>query len=110
MLLLTPAFSGVAKPTDPESIRIVISENLSRFVECYDAKQFGPDIRVVLNWDIADNGVVKAAKVQSTTRKQLDLEKCLLSVLTRLKFPNPPKGDVTNVSYPFVFSANQPNK
>ncbi|MCB0369737.1 MAG: AgmX/PglI C-terminal domain-containing protein, partial [Bdellovibrionales bacterium] len=59
--------------------------------------------KVVLKWDIVNNGIAKDVRVVSSTLGSAEIEKCIAERLATIIFPDPPKGTTAEVVYPFVF-------
>ena len=49
-------------------------------------------------------GLVKSARIKSTTMTSKPLEECVLAAMKTLKFPAPLGGGEIVVTYPFAFS------
>lgn len=93
---------------DKEAIRRVIREHLREIRNCYERElQRTPDLygKIVLQWDIGEFGRVEDARVKSNEIGNNDVANCVISRLRTWKFPDPPKGVVGRVVYPFVFSS-----
>lgn len=108
--ILFPMFSMADNKVGREEIKGKIKENLSSFKECYtEGLKANPKIggKVVLDWDVDETGSVKRADVKSSTMKDPAVENCIVDKLKAMKFPPAPSGQMVNVSYPFVFSANK---
>lgn len=108
--ILLPLFSMADNKVGREEIRGKIKENLSSFKDCYtEGLKANPKIggKVVLDWDVDETGSVKRADVKSTTMKDATVENCMVDKLKAIKFPPAPTGQIVNVFYPFVFSANK---
>ena len=99
-------FSGVI---DREAIRRVIQMNKGAIKGCYDLalnrneKLYG---KLVLHWDIEEDGKVARSGVVENTLKDKLMVRCILNRLKLWKFPLPPRGQIGRVvGYPFVFTA-----
>lgn len=98
----------IAGSIDREAIRRVIQANKSAIRFCYDsALQRDRDLfgKLVLEWDIAEQGRVTRAVVKSSTLNNNSVANCIIKKLKTWKFPEPPPNQVAVVSYPFVFTA-----
>lgn len=101
------AFTGTI---DREAIRRVIIEHMREIKGCYErALNRDPGLhgKVVLSWVIGDRGRVRSAGVASTTMNSSEVEQCMASRLRTWIFPEPPAGQEAEVTYPFVFTAQQ---
>lgn len=95
---------------DREAIRRVINENLRQIRACYERglnRDPGLHGKVILSWTIGARGIVTQAGVASTTMNNSEVEKCFVSRLKTWRFPEPPVGQEADVTYPFVFAAQQ---
>lgn len=104
------SFAEQEPKIDREEVRQVIRKNLKSIKTCYtDGLKNNPNIegKVVIEWDIANDGSVSKAGVKSSALKDEAVENCIVDKVKALKFPAPPTGNVANISYPFVFSKNK---
>jgi TonB family protein len=91
-----------------QDIGDTVKHHIPEVKACYDevlrknAKLTG---KVVLQWDIDENGNAVGAKVKSSDIKDSTLQKCLLRHLKTWHFSKAPKGVIGRVVYPFVFTA-----
>jgi pSer/pThr/pTyr-binding forkhead associated (FHA) protein/outer membrane biosynthesis protein TonB len=100
---------------DKEAVRRRIKHNLNLIRGCYNQElnrldktgRRGLEGKVVLKWDIIDNGVAKNVRVSSSTLGNSIIEKCIAERLATIVFPDPPDGTMAEVSYPFVFKNEQ---
>jgi outer membrane biosynthesis protein TonB len=98
-------FSG---SIDKEAIRRVVQANIKQIRACYerglnkDPSLYG---KLVIQWTIGAGGVVTAAGIKSSTIESAEVASCAVARLRSWKFPEPPAGEVADVSYPFVFQA-----
>lgn len=98
----------IAASLDKEGIRRVVQSNLSQIRACYDlALQRNPDLygKIVIQWDIGEQGRVLSASVQSSTLPSREVGECIVRRLKTWRFPEPPQDMIGAVSYPFVFTA-----
>jgi hypothetical protein len=94
----------------PEEVRSKIKQNVSSFKDCYiEALKTNSKLggKVVLDWDVDEKGLVKRAVVKLTTMKSTEVENCMVDKLKAITFSPAPAGQVINVTYPFVFSADK---
>lgn len=100
---------------DKEAIRRRIKHNLNLIRGCYNQElnrldKSGRRVlegKVVLKWDIVDNGVAKNVRVSSTTLNNGAIERCIAERMATIVFPDPPVGATAEVSYPFIFKNEQ---
>ena len=92
---------------DPEVIRRVVRRHTSETRHCYEqALRSRPDLegRVEAQFIIDPRGAVTAASLRSSTIAHSEVEACVLNVVRRMTFPATPHGNISIVSYPWVFS------
>lgn len=92
---------------EPEQIRAVVEPHSNEFSTCYisrvgDRRWLGG--KVQLKWELDDSGAVRSVHVNENDLGAWPVEKCLLAVARRLKFP-PPRGGATDFTVPLEFSA-----
>lgn len=93
---------------DKEAIRRVIREHIREIRSCYERElQRSPDLygKLVLEWDIEDEGRVSRVAVKSNALGNDSVAGCIMNRLKQWKFPDPPKDQIGRVVYPFVFSS-----
>lgn len=93
---------------DKEAIRRVIMANLRIIRACYE-KQLNrhPDLygKLILSWDIGEQGRVVATRVKSNELGNREVADCITEKLKTWRFPEPPANQVVVVeAYPFFFS------
>ena len=94
---------------DREAIRAVIRNNIKLFESCYKKSlQENPKAhgKVELRWTVTEGGKAQNVKVAKSSISDESLHNCMMGELAKLKFPEPPAGQVAEVSYPFVFAGN----
>lgn len=92
---------------DKEAIRRVIRANLTAIQKCYERElNRTPDLvgKLVIEWDIGEQGVVLRTGVRSNELGSREVANCLMARLKTWRFPEPPANEVVTVAYPFVFS------
>lgn len=92
---------------DKEAIRRVIRANLTAIQKCYERElNRTPDLvgKLVIEWDIGEQGVVLRTGVRSNELGSREVANCLMARLRTWRFPEPPANEVVTVAYPFVFS------
>ncbi|MBN8536014.1 MAG: FHA domain-containing protein [Deltaproteobacteria bacterium] len=96
---------------DKDAVRRRITYNLNLIRGCYNQELNRLDKsgrkslegKVVLKWEIVNNGVAKNVRVSSSTLNNREIEKCIAERLATIVFPDPPKDTTAEVMYPFVF-------
>jgi TonB family protein len=84
----------------------VIHRHLSEVRYCYESAMIRtPDIegKLMTNFTINGQGVVKSAEVKSSTLPDPRLDDCIIRRLATWKFPKPRGGVDVSVTYPFIF-------
>lgn len=92
---------------DPALIRRVVRRHTNETRHCFEqALQSQPDLegRVEAHFIIDPNGAVTAASLRSSSIDHGGVEACVLNVVRRMTFPATPHGNVSVVTYPWVFS------
>lgn len=93
---------------DREAVRRVVKAGSKQLKACFerglnrDPSLYG---KVVIQWTIVAGGKAIKAKVKSSTMNAPKVERCMVNRLRTWKFPEPPVGTAADISYPFVFSA-----
>ena len=90
---------------DREAVRRVVRAGLKEVRACYEKelnRNPGIEGKVVIEWDIGEQGKVLAAKVKSTSLDNSSVESCIVARLKTWRFPEPPPNLVATVSYPFT--------
>lgn len=93
---------------DKEAIRRVIREHIREIRNCYEKElQRSPDLygKIVLEWDIEEEGRVSRCVVKSNALGNDSVANCIVNRLKTWKFPDPPKDQIGRVIFPFVFSS-----
>ncbi len=95
-----------------EEVGNIIHSHVSEIRYCYESAMIkNPDIQGKLIVDFviqgkgANAGVVKSAKINNSTLNDPSVDKCILSHLTKWKFPKPKGGVEVAVTYPFLFKS-----
>ena len=93
---------------DRAAIRRVILKNKGAVKSCYNQElnrnkdAFG---KLVLQWNIVEQGRVREAKVVSNSVGSQRMANCIIAKLKTWRFPEPPKNVEGQVTYPFTFLA-----
>jgi hypothetical protein len=90
---------------DKDAVRKVVQEHLKDVNGCYESRlRTSPGLvgKVVLDWEIWNNGFAHDIRV----KKSLDatLDNCLVDKVKTWQFPIPPKGLTGRVDFPFTFA------
>ena len=97
------SFSG---SIDRDAIRRVVEQNLKTIKACYERElNRNPDLagKVLLEWDIAEQGRVVGTRVNQGAPGFERVSECVLDRLKTWRFPEPPSNQSVTVVYPFVF-------
>ena len=95
---------------DREAVRRVVRANLNQIQACYTrelnkldrSRRSQLEGKVILKWDIVERGVAKNVSIASSTLNNKAIEDCMRARLATWQFPEPPKGLVGEVTYPFL--------
>jgi len=100
------AGAAVDEGLTKDEVGEVIHRHLSEVRYCYESAMIRtPDLegKLMVNFTIGGNGVVKSTEVKSSTLPDPRLDDCILRRLTTWKFPLPRGGIDVAVTYPFIF-------
>jgi len=100
------AGSSVEEGLTKDEVGEVIHRHLSEVRYCYESAMIRtPDIegKLVMDFMIGGNGLVKASSVKQSTLPDPRLDDCILRRLMTWKFPQTKGGVDVAVSYPFIF-------
>jgi hypothetical protein len=107
-----PPFKSEAADTSggltPEQVRAVVERHRSAVQWCFEKelqKNSKLSGKVVVYWRIEPAGAVSASRIKSSTIGSPDVEDCLTRQVKKWVFPSASNGQITNVNYPFIFSA-----
>lgn len=97
---------------DKEAVRRVVKSALAQFKACYEREyrmNSKLEGKVVIQWEIHEQGVAKNAKVvrSKSTINNSAVEDCVKNRMMALKFPEPPPGTAAEVTYPFIFQGQK---
>lgn len=90
---------------DKEAIRAAIRDHIVPIKHCYEKElKETPDLagKLLLRFDIEAGGKVTSTSVENSVKPSLD--ECVAGVIRSTTFPEPPKGMIGRVVFPFVFS------
>lgn len=93
---------------EPEQIRQVVEPHSNELSGCYlsrvgDRRWLGG--RVQLKWELDGTGAVRDVHIAESDLGSWPVERCLLGISRRLKFPAPRGGSDTDFTVPLEFSA-----
>jgi hypothetical protein len=100
------ANSSVEEGLTKDEVGEVIHKHLSEVRYCYESAMIRqPDVegKLIVDFTIGGNGVVKSAEAKSSTLPDPRLDDCIIRRLVTWKFPLPKGGIDVAVSYPFIF-------
>ena len=90
-----------------EAIRKTVKRKVKELRGCYEKlaqRDLNAQGRVDLNWTIEANGRVGSVRVIKSQIKDQSTLDCMKSRLAKWRFPDPLKGVIGDINYPFVFS------
>jgi hypothetical protein len=99
-----PGIGHVIGTLDKEIIRRVVRRHLNEVRYCYEqALVVHPSLsgRLVVQFTIAPTGRVLVSMLQSSTLSLPSVEACVVQAVKRWEFPQPERGGLARVSYPF---------
>ncbi len=100
--------SEVVGGLDREIIAQYIKTQLGQILYCYERQlSANPDLygKVAVRFTISGNGAVETQAINDTTLKSAPVEGCILSKVSKWKFPEPKGGTKVLVTYPFLFKS-----
>lgn len=95
---------------DREAVRRVIRSILNQIKSCYERQlriKTSLEGKVVIQFEIMEQGRVRSARTKSTSMNDDVVESCVASRIREARFPEPPTGTIAVVDYPFVFGAQK---
>ncbi len=95
---------------DKEAVRRKIKSIINQIKSCYERQlrvTSGLEGKVVIQFEIEEQGRVRSAKSVSSTLNNSTVENCVAARIKETRFPEPPPGTVAVVDYPFVFGAQK---
>lgn len=93
---------------DREVIAQYIKTQLGQILYCYERQlSASPDLygKIAVKFTIAGTGQVETQSINDTTLKNHSVENCILSKVSKWKFPEPRGGTKVLVTYPFLFKS-----
>lgn len=100
--------SEVVGGLDREVIAQYIKTQLGQILYCYERQlSANPDLygKVAVKFTIAGTGQVESQLIGQTTLNSVPVEGCILSKISKWKFPEPRGGTKVVVTYPFLFKS-----
>lgn len=95
---------------DREAVRRVVRSILNQIKSCYERQlrvNSSLEGKVVIRFEIVEQGRVRSSVKQSSTMHDPTVESCVAQRIREARFPEPPPGTVAVVDYPFVFGAQK---
>ena len=105
---LQSAEATVEEGLTKDEVGKVIHSHITEVRYCYESAMLkAPTLqgKISIDFTIAGNGIVRTAKMNHSTVESQALEQCIVSHLTKWKFPKPKGGVNVTVSYPFIFKS-----
>jgi outer membrane biosynthesis protein TonB len=103
-----PEEAVVMGSIDADAIEAAMLAHRDEFRLCYEKEINAerPNLagRVGTTFLIGSTGRVNEAGIESTSLKNVNVERCVLTVIKRIDFPVPRGGGVVQVAYPFKFA------
>ena len=104
-----PEEAVVMGAIDADAVEAALLAHKDEFRLCYE-KEINAEVpnlagRVGTSFVIGPSGRVAQTGIESTTLKNANVERCLLTVIKRIDFPIPRGGGIVQVTYPFKFSS-----
>lgn len=100
--------SEVTGGLDREVIAQYIKSQLGQILYCYERQlSANPELygKVAVKFTISGTGQVDSQAINQTTLKSAQVEGCILSKVSKWKFPEPKGGTKVVVTYPFLFKS-----
>lgn len=94
---------------DADAIEAALLAHKDEFRLCYEKEinAENPKLagRIGTSFVIGSSGRVTQAGIESSSLKNANTERCVLTVIRRIQFPTPRGGGIVQVTYPFKFNA-----
>jgi len=104
--------SRVEEGLTKEEVGNVIHSHVSEVRYCYESAMMkNPNIQGKLIVDFviqgkgAQAGIIRSARINSSSLNDLSVDQCILGHLTKWRFPKPKGGVEVAVTYPFLFKS-----
>lgn len=101
----TPVSMNVEGSLDKDIIRRIVRAHIGEVRYCYnEGLSEDPELsgRVVIEFDVGEDGTVVESKVASTDLEDDDVPECIAEAAARWRFPRLEGGETTTITYPFV--------
>ncbi|MDW8189579.1 MAG: AgmX/PglI C-terminal domain-containing protein [Pseudobdellovibrionaceae bacterium] len=95
---------------DREAVRRVIRSIINQIKTCYERRlQLRPGLhgKVTIVFEIGERGRVLSARAKKSTLPDEQVALCVSERIKEQKFPEPARGTIAVVEYPFVFDAQK---
>lgn len=93
---------------DKATIEKVIKDHIKQIRYCYE-KELARNPRlagkIIIKFLIDKDGAVSSSSIKESTMGSSEVEQCVSTRISQLKFPEPKGGTTVTVSYPFFFKA-----
>jgi outer membrane biosynthesis protein TonB len=104
-----PEEAVVMGSIDADAVEAALLAHKDEFRLCYE-KEINAEHpylsgRVGTSFTIGSSGRVTEAGIESSTLKNANAERCIVTVIKRIDFPIPRGGGIVQVTYPFKFSS-----
>lgn len=100
--------SEIVGGLDREIIAQYIKTQLGQILYCYERQlSANPNLfgKIAVKFTIAGTGQVETQSINDSTMKNSSVESCILSKVSKWKFPEPKGGTKVLVTYPFLFKS-----
>jgi len=100
--------SEITGGLDREIIAQYIKTQLGQILYCYERQlSASPNLygKIAVKFTIAGTGQVETQSINDTTLKNSSVESCILSKISKWRFPEPKGGTKVLVTYPFLFKS-----
>lgn len=100
--------SEIVGGLDREVIAEYIKTQLGQILYCYERQlSANPNLygKIAVKFTISGSGLVETQSINDTTLKNSSVESCILSKISKWKFPQPRGGTKVLVTYPFLFKS-----
>jgi pSer/pThr/pTyr-binding forkhead associated (FHA) protein len=95
---------------DREAVRRVVRSIYAQIKNCYErGLRSNSDLegKIVVHWEVADQGHVVTAKVKDAPGELRSIAECVAIRIRDQRFPEPPAGSIYEVDFPFMMGKQQ---
>lgn len=96
-----------AKSQNTEKFQKPIKKHLTKIQKCRDEAGQNTTVsgKVVVDFEIDDKAALHRIKIndEQSTLTDLNLQKCVIDEMKKVKFPKAAKGKIVSFSYPVIF-------